>query len=296
MDEAELRRRIANLSIWKKHGQRAPHKPLLLLHALARLQQNQSVLPYEETRAKLKKLLFEFGPPRKSYHPEQPFVRLATDGIWELNVEVDKRQPFDKQLLTHHATGGFRPDVLVLLKDNQRLVLEIADQLLHDHFPETVHQEIAEEVGLQLDVTLAAARRKRDPEFRNRILKAYEYSCAICGFNVRLGHQLVAIDAAHIQWHQAGGPDSEDNGIALCALHHKLFDRGVFTITEDRQMLVAEEANGTQGLEDWLMKFHGKQVRSPIRPAYRPKVSFMEWHRREVFRGPARYYAGQGSR
>src|SRR5690606_24300073 len=120
---------------------------------------------------------------------------LVTDGIWELNVEVDKRQPFDKQLLTHHATGGFRPDVLVLLKDNQRLVLEIADQLLHDHFPETVHQEIAEEVGLQLDVTLAAARRKRDTVFRKRILKAYEYSCAICGFNVRLGHQLVAIDA-----------------------------------------------------------------------------------------------------
>lgn len=294
MDEAELRRRIANLSIWKKHGQRAPHKPLLLLHALARLQQNQAVLPYEETRTKLKKLLFEFGPPRKSYHPEEPFVRLTTDGIWELNVDVDKRNFSDKQLVSGHAAGGFRPDVLVLLKDNQRLVLEIAEHLLHDHFPETVHQEIAEEVGLQLDATPLTGRRGRDPEFRNRILKAYEYSCAICGFNVRLGHNLVAVDAAHIQWHQAGGPDSEENGIALCALHHKLFDRGVFTITEDRQLLVAEEAYGTQGFEDWLMKFHGKEVRAPIHPTYRPKVTFIEWHRREVFRGPARYSMRQG--
>jgi len=294
MDEAELRRRIANLSIWKKHGQRAPHKPLLLLHALARLQQDQEILPYEETRTKLKRLLFEFGPPRKSYHPEEPFVRLTTDGIWELNVDVDKRNFSDKQLVSDHAAGGFRPDVLVLLKDNQRLVLEIAEQLLHEHFPETVHQEIAEEVGLQLDMMPATARRRRDPEFRNRILKAYEYSCAICGFNVRLGHNLVAVDAAHIQWHQAGGPDSEENGIALCALHHKLFDRGVFTITEDRQMLVAEEAYGTQGFEEWLMKFHGREIRGPIHPTYRPQVTFIEWHRREVFRGPARYSVRQG--
>lgn len=291
MNAEELKNKISNLSIWKKNGQRAPHKPLLLLYALGQLQQNVTHLPYEEVRLKLRKLLFEFGPSRKSYHPEEPFVRLTTDGIWELDVEVNKRQFSDKQLVADHARGGFSEDTLNLLKGNGRLIQEIADQLLNDHFPETIHQDLVEEVGLQL---LLETKRRRDPDFRNKILRAYEFSCAICGFNVRLGHNLIAVDAAHIQWHQAGGPDIEENGVALCSLHHKLFDRGVFTITGDRQMLVAEEAHGTQGFEEWLMRFHGKRIRSPIRPVYQPKDAFIEWHIREVFRGPARYKVNEG--
>jgi len=126
----------------------------------------------------------------------------------------------------------------------------------------------------------------------DRILKAYEYSCAVCGFNVRLGNNLVAVEAAHIKWHQAGGPDKEENGVALCAMHHKLFDRGVFIIAPTRQLIVAEEAHGTNGFEEWLMRYHGKQINTPIHPDYQPKDSYMKWHFREVFRGPGRYQVG----
>ncbi|BBI31322.1 phosphorothioated DNA-binding restriction endonuclease [Cohnella abietis] len=291
MNAEELKKKISNLSIWKKNGQRAPHKPLLLLYALSMLQQNVTLLPYEEIRMKIRKLLFEFGPMRKSYHPAEPFVRLTTDGIWNLNIPINKRQIFEKQLIIDHAVGGFSDAVLSLLKGNGKLIQEVVEQLLNDHFPETMHQDITEELSLQLSWV---TNRRRDPNFRNKILKAYEFSCAICGFNVRLGHNLIAVDAAHIQWHQAGGPDIEENGVALCSLHHKLFDRGVFTITGDRQVLVAEEAHGTQGFEEWLMRYHGKTIRSPIRPVYQPKESFIEWHVREVFRGPARYRVNDG--
>lgn len=75
-------------------------------------------------------------------------------------------------------------------------------------------------IGLDIEFK---GKRSRDPNFRNKILRAYKYSCAVCGFNVRLGNNLVGIEAAHIKWHQAGGPDREDNGIALCSMHHKLF-------------------------------------------------------------------------
>ncbi|WP_106768805.1 phosphorothioated DNA-binding restriction endonuclease [Paenibacillus faecalis] len=286
MEESELKEKISNLTIWKKNGQRAPHKPLLILLGLAQLQQNNTILPYELVREKLKKLLIEFGPIRKSYHPEEPFVRLTTDGIWELSGSIDKRNFSDKKLLTEQIAGGFNEEVLKLLQNNELLIQELAELLLNEHFPETIHQDILDEVGLDFSVR---RKRKRDPNFRNKILKAYEYSCAVCGFNVRLGHNLVAIDAAHIQWHQAGGPDTEENGIALCSLHHKLFDRGVFTITGERELLVAEEAHGTHGFEEWLMRFHGKKVRSPIHPVYTPKENFINWHIREVFRGPARY-------
>ncbi len=287
MTPEELKTRIASLGIWKKNGQRAPHKPLLILYALARLQQGNSALPYEQVRVKLKNLLMEFGPRRKSYHPEEPFVRLVTDGIWELNASVDKAKFSDRQLLADQAVGGFNPYVLALLNNNEGLVQELAEQLLNEHFPESMHQDILEEVGL--DFSFNRKKRKRDPYFRERILRAYEYSCAICGFDVRLGHHLVAVDAAHIQWHQAGGPDTEVNGIALCSLHHKLFDRGVLSINEDRKWVVSESAHGSRGFDEWLMRFHGNEVKRPIHPEYAPEERYIGWHVREVFRGPARY-------
>lgn len=34
MNADDLKARISNLNIWKKNGERAPHKPLLILYAL----------------------------------------------------------------------------------------------------------------------------------------------------------------------------------------------------------------------------------------------------------------------
>ncbi|RKL66507.1 hypothetical protein CR203_14510 [Salipaludibacillus neizhouensis] len=73
-------------------------------------------------------------------------------------------------------------------------------------------------------------------------------------------------------------------------MHHKLFDRGVFTINSSRKLLVSEEANGTNGFDEWLMSFHGREIRSPVHPAYAPQESFMNWHVSEVFKGPERYF------
>ena len=80
--------------------------------------------------------------------------------------------------------------------------------LLENHFPESIHPDILNAVGLTLGVDKAAAK-KRDPQFRQRVLTAYEYRCAVCGFDVRLGSVSIALDAAHIRWFQAGGPDEE---------------------------------------------------------------------------------------
>lgn len=80
--------------------------------------------------------------------------------------------------------------------------------------------------------------------------------------------------------------------MALCIMHHKLYDRGAFSINRSLLIEVAEEANGSCGLEEWLMRYHGKPVRSPIRPDYSPKDTYLDWHFREVFRGPGRYLTG----
>jgi putative restriction endonuclease len=132
-------------------------------------------------------------------------------------------------------------------------------------------------------------KRKRDPYFRDKILNAYEHQCAVCGFNVRVGNSLVALEAAHIKWHQAGGPDTEENGIALCSLHHKLFDRGAFTLTKEMQIKVSDRAYGSKGFSEWLLAFHHKELRKPQSPSYYPEPQFVKWHSSEVFQGYGRH-------
>src|SRR4051812_7125758 len=74
--------RFDDLSIWKQGDQRAPHKPLLVLYALGRWQAGQKDVTFREAEPDLTALLREFGRPRKSDHPEQPFWRLQRDGVW----------------------------------------------------------------------------------------------------------------------------------------------------------------------------------------------------------------------
>ena len=98
----------------------------------------------------------------------------------------------------------------------------------------------------------------------------------------------VALDAAHIRGFQAGGPDRESNGLALCVLHHKLFDLGAFTLGANGRLLVSDQANGTAGLEEALMRHHGAKVKPAQRPEWGPEAAFLDWHGREVFTGAAR--------
>ena len=125
--------------------------------------------------------------------------------------------------------------------------------------------------------------------FRNKILTAYEYRCSICSFDVRLGTTPLGLEAAHIKWHQAGGPDVESNGLALCSIHHKMFDRGAFTISKELEVIISEEVNGFRGVDEWLLNFHGKKMRSPVNPSYEPAFDYLRWHRKQVFHAPARY-------
>jgi hypothetical protein len=85
----------------------------------------------------------------------------------------------------------------------------------------------------------------------------------------------------------ARGP--QPDGIALCVLHHKLFDLGAFTLDKNGVLLVSDQANGSEGFSEALLRHHGARVRSPQRPEWHPAAAFTDWHGREVFKGAARH-------
>jgi putative restriction endonuclease len=304
----DLRARIAGLSVWKSGGQRAPHKPLLLLYALARFTEGQRVFPFSEVEPALRDLLESFGPPRTHHYPQYPFWRLQNDRLWILDQAAGlvQRQSNSDPTLTSlrivNPVGRFPEDVGRVLQDQPDLVAEIASSLLNAHFPASLHEDVLDAVGLDVTELVASpvARRlprlRRDPAFRTAVLRAYGYRCAVCGFETRVGSALVGVDAAHVKWHQAGGPDKVVNGLALCALHHRLLDRGAFTLAAEGTshfiVEVAESAHGGDGFSQWLLAFHGLPVARPVSPAYCIAEPSIAWHRREVFRGPGRTSEG----
>ena len=285
----EILARIDGINVWKKGGQRAPHKPLLLLYALARLSRNdQGPISYHDIDKDVGHLLVEFGPPRKSVHPEYPFWRLQRDGLWvvhdaeNLDRRRNKDDPKKSQLLKFDIKGEIPPDIARALRKDPSLFGEVVSRILDNHFPATVHDDILAEIGMQeLEIVV---RRRRDPRFRQQVLLAYEYRCAVCGFDIHLARQPVALEAAHIKWHQAGGPDSVNNGLALCATHHKLFDRGVFALSQDLKLSISPLAVGRTGLAHCLTPFMGRPIMSARNAEDRPRGDYLNWHWREVFR------------
>lgn len=288
----------------------APHKPLLLLMALARLQQG---LPrqfgFKSIEPELKQLLAEFGPSNAPNTRHLPFWHLHSDEqgqLWELQLPAELQQhprgtaPNLTAMRRDDVSGGFSAAVERGLRAHPFLVVEIARDLLQDTFPETLHDDIAHATGLDLNTTEQSARdaevtyahsqrRLRDKAFRERVLRSYEYRCCVCGFDLRLGHLPAGLEAAHIQWHTVGGPDIEPNGLSLCALHHKLFDLGAFTLEPSSLKIVFSEhaMSGTRGMTGEL-RHHGQEMLLPISQEVRPGASFIAWNHKYVFKAPAR--------
>ena len=296
MDKEQLLNKIHNLTIWKRESVRAPHKPLLVLLSLAILQrEGKRLISYKEIESPLTKLLQEFGPSRKSYHPNYPYWRLREDSIWEID-NVNQLTPNNSgdvsitELRKFDVHAGFKKDVFELLIKQEELIPEIATTLLEAHFEPSLHEEILSAIGLSLEGYNLSLKNKRNPEFRDNVLSAYEYKCAVCNYDVRINNALVGLEAAHIKWHTANGPSTIDNGIALCSLHHKLFDYGIFTIDPSYRFILSEKATGSAGFSNWLLNYHSHYLNKPLRRDYEPNSEFIKWHQGQVFKQPARIF------
>ncbi len=303
MTREDIIKKFQDLNVWERGEERAPHKPLLVLYAIGKLLHGEDSLRYVDIEEDLRELLKEFGPWRPNYRPQDPFWRLRNvrneeDKVWEIPNEYKIREGKRKNGkstgdaiigdLRQYGIGRFLKPIAEQLHNDFGLRFEIIGGLLGSHFPITYHEDILQTVGIEL--SFGIPNQPRDPNFRRKILEAYSHRCAICGFNVKLRDRPIALEAAHIKWRMAEGPDKEGNGIALCSLHHKLFDRGAFTLSDQLKIRVSEHVDKTSvGFEEWLKQFDGQEINFPPRKhIYYPNEDYTGWHLKEVFKGPHR--------
>ncbi len=282
-----------NIKIWRKLGQRAPHKPLLLLLALGRISQgNFDKFTYTDVKNQLKELLIEYSPPRKSYHPEQPFWRLERDKLWKItgkeNVKVGKNgNVLVSDLKKFNPLAGFSDEILQTLKEDPKLIYDLVKQILGKHFQPTQYQEILNTVGFDFQHVFSE-KRKRDSRFRQNVMDAYGWACCVCGLKIQVGKSIIGNEAAHIMWHNHGGPDIVKNGIVLCPTHHKMFDFGIFTLNKDKRILVSGNAHGDVIFQKLILDLHGSEISKPVFKKDKPDKDFILWHQEQVFKFPAR--------
>ncbi|NUS17626.1 MAG: restriction endonuclease, partial [Streptomyces sp.] len=290
--------RTAKLRQWSRSGTRAPHKPLLLLYALARFQQEADAeLRYGAVEAELQRLLAEYGPPHRTT-PAYPFHHLVSDGVWEVRSDRGPGSPGPgvRDLRATGAAGRLAPQLRADLVRDPALLGRMARVLLELHFPPSLHGELCEALGLDLDAVpepaaAAVARRRRDRRMRAQVLTAYEYRCAFCGYDGRIGGRNglapVGLEAAHVRWSAFEGPDSVDNGLCLCSMHHKLFDKGVLGVDDGHRVLVSQEFVGfSASARAYVTDLAGRALLGPQAGALPVAAAHRAWHLAEVFRGP----------
>lgn len=294
METKQLLEIVQNLTIHTKDGRRSPHKPLMLLYGLGQWQSGRPEWNYGEIEQPMKQLLLEFAPYNSKANPSNPFWRLRKDGVFSFQNEslVSEDQsgnPSVTLLRKPEVQATFSPEISDLLQREPESLRTITRYLLEANFPEKLHETILSSVGLDLEPTLPRERRRRDPEFRKKILRAYEHRCAVCQFGLQLDGHSFGIEAAHIQWHTEGGPDVISNGLALCPTHHTLFDYGAFMIDDDLLVGVSQLVTGFDVAGQQLKAMHGLPIGKPTSGTHDyPAPEYLAWHRREVFKGEVR--------
>lgn len=191
----------------------------------------------------------------------------------KMRIAMENRDPII--LLTKIATGVFVPTMPVYIVGDDPLTkrfliaVDVAMVVLADNSGtvSAIQKKYAEAI---------VKRRLHQPEFRGRVMRAYNTQCAIC----LLKHGEL-LDAAHIMpdAHELGVP-AVSNGIALCKIHHTAYDQNFVGISPDfvvhiNSDLMAEK-DGPM-LKHGIQEMNGRVISTPTSRTEKPDSDALDF-------------------
>lgn len=296
-------RKFTRLKRGSVKGEKAPHKPILLLAVIdginrAEINSNkiricaELVAGFKDYWSQLVK------DNRFSENFSLPFFHLHNDGFWHLQTlpgreialtsshsiksfahlkEIIDFAYFDQELFhlltNEHTRQILKQTVLETYFPNARLqpnklIGEIINQILHE--PAAIYKTKAE--GFDEEEIFV-----RSGIFKKEVPKIYNYTCAISGMRIITDADIQMIDACHIVPFSESHDDTIRNGISLCPNLHRAFDRGLISLDTEYKVLVKpfmEQENFYS-----IKQFEGKQMLLPNNRTYFPAQENLAVHR-----------------
>jgi putative restriction endonuclease len=283
----------------------APHKPLLLLVMLD-LAKQDSLADTVELTPQLAFRFFSYWSivaHRRSQKPDirLPFYHLQGDGIWTaLSAALDPLP--DKGARMQARFVRFGSEIYQLFHDAvwRERAIRI---LIASYFEQQERVELYTLAGLPVPLEEEIVRdanyqapdrppvKAREVRFRLDVVAAYNYTCALTRYRLITVDTGSIVDAAHIHQFAESGNNDIRNGLGLSKNAHWLFDNGLWSLTNDYQVMVAaghfDEENLGQNAP-LLASYDGQRIHLPADQSLWPHPDHLDWHRRNRFRGRKR--------
>lgn len=126
------------------------------------------------------------------------------------------------------------------------------------------------------------SRTKRDGAFREVVLDNYESTCAVTGQKF-VYENIVEADAAHIIGKDVNGTDDPRNGVALSKTAHWAFDLGIFTISDQYEVIVHPDAGRAIAKNFRILEMDRKKLHLPSDKSFWPHHEALKWHLEQRF-------------
>src|SRR5437868_1846697 len=126
------------------------------------------------------------------------------------------------------------------------------------------------------------SRQKRDAAFRAIVLGNYGHTCAVTGQRFYSPRHVEA-DGAHIIGKEVRGTDDPRNGIALSKSAHWAFDRGLFTISDQYEVIVNPKVSRASVARFPALELVRRKILLPTDSCYWPHQDALAWHKQEIF-------------
>jgi putative restriction endonuclease len=132
-----------------------------------------------------------------------------------------------------------------------------------------------------------ATERGRDARFRIVVVSNYMFTCALTGYRLTTVSSGTIVDAAHIHDYSKSRNNDPRNGMSLCRNAHWMFDKGLWTLTDEYTVLVAkghfDEACMDPSIKR-LTDFHEQKIHLPFNQMQWPDPKYIKWHRDHRFK------------
>lgn len=116
--------------------------------------------------------------------------------------------------------------------------------------------------------------------FRRAILASYDFTCCVCGADL----PMLLIASHIIPWAvDKQNRVNPENGLCLCVLHDRAYDRGLLAVNDQMVIVISREARKSRSefVRRTIVEFSDKSLHTPRR--FFPRPEFLKWHFENVF-------------